>query len=199
MSEIIVPDIGFNMIDDAHVYDMEESIRAAKYSHNKAERCTSELTDGIRKLALAPIGSGHDCFLKGIRVSFDLRLSLKAWMEAERYGFFDIVTSESTMHSVRFASVLDICENDYVDPLVAGILVEKIEKFNDSPNEENFLGMIYNIPVGFMLTARISTNYMQLKTIYAQRKAHRLPEWRKFCEWIEYLPESWMITGKEDE
>ena len=27
-----------------------------------------------------------------------------------------------------------------------------------------------------------------LKTIYAQRKSHRLPEWRDFCAWIETLP-----------
>lgn len=34
----------------------------------------------------------------------------------------------------------------------------------------------------------MSTNYRQLKTIYHQRKKHRLPEWRSFCEWIETLP-----------
>jgi hypothetical protein len=34
----------------------------------------------------------------------------------------------------------------------------------------------------------MTTNYRQLKTIYHQRKNHRLPEWREFCEWILTLP-----------
>lgn len=42
----------------------------------------------------------------------------------------------------------------------------------------------------------IETINRQLKTIYQQRKNHRLPEWRSFCEWIEELPHSEFITGK---
>lgn len=49
---------------------------------------------------------------------------------------------------------------------------------------------------GLRLTARITTNYRQLKTIYQQRKNHRLPEWRAFCAWIETLPRAEFITGK---
>ena len=45
--------------------------------------------------------------------------------------------------------------------------------------------------------ARLTTNYRSLKTIYSQRKNHRLPEWREFCEWIETLPYSEFITGIE--
>ena len=54
---------------------------------------------------------------------------------------------------------------------------------------------LYSNPCGFILTARITTNYLQLKTIYAQRKNHTLPEWRLFCKWIEQLPYSNLITG----
>lgn len=43
-------------------------------------------------------------------------------------------------------------------------------------------------PSGLLLTARITTNYLQLKSIYAQRKTHRLPEWKQFCMWVEGLP-----------
>ena len=28
----------------------------------------------------------------------------------------------------------------------------------------------------------------ELKIIYAQRRSHRLPEWREFCAWVESLP-----------
>ena len=50
-----------------------------------------------------------------------------------------------------------------------------------------------------LLTQGIVTNYLQLKTIYNQRKNHRLPEWRLFCDWIKTLPYSEWITGNEDE
>ena len=50
------------------------------------------------------------------------------------------------------------------------------------------LKIIYNIPSGFKLTAKMVTNYRQLKTIYDQRKNHRLPEWHGVCKWIETLP-----------
>mgnify|MGYP002519675587 CR=1 FL=1 len=59
---------------------------------------------------------------------------------------------------------------------------------------EKYLEILYSNPAGFKLTARMTTNYRQLKTIYAQRKNHRLPEWRAFCEWIETLPNADFIT-----
>lgn len=34
----------------------------------------------------------------------------------------------------------------------------------------------------------MTTNYRQLKTIYFQRKDHKLDEWHKFCDWCESLP-----------
>ena len=58
--------------------------------------------------------------------------------------------------------------------------------------------MIYNIPSVFEYTAGMVTNYRQLKTIYGQRKNHRLNEWKEFCKWIESLPESHLITGYFD-
>ena len=49
------------------------------------------------------------------------------------------------------------------------------------------------------LTARLTTNYRALKTVYSQRKNHRLPEWREFCKWIETLPYAdELIIGKEN-
>ena len=54
--------------------------------------------------------------------------------------------------------------------------------------KQKYLEILYSNPCGFKLTARMTTNYRQLKTIYYQRKNHRLPEWRVFCEWVETLP-----------
>lgn len=66
----------------------------------------------------------------------------------------------------------------------------------DNDAREAHLSVLYSNPCGFRLTAGMTTNYRQLKTIYAQRRNHRLPEWREFCKWIETLPHSELITGE---
>lgn len=63
---------------------------------------------------------------------------------------------------------------------------------------ELYLDVLYNIPSGFRLTARMTTNYRCLKNIYRQRKTHRLPEWRMFCAWIETLPYAKELFLTED-
>ena len=124
-----------------------------------------------------------------------LSRSIKAWTEAERYHFLDFVSSQSTMHRIAKFDISVQC-NDYVYPEIIKIMDTLVEQYNANPTAENYLRLLYNVPVGFMLTAGMTTNYRQLKTIYAQRKNHRLPEWREFCKWIEMLPHSYLITGE---
>lgn len=83
----------------------------------------------------------------------------------------------------------------YVDQRMVGIMAELVNDYNAEPTPEKYLRVLYSNPAGFKYTMRVTTNYRQLKTIYKQRKTHRLPEWREFCEWIEELPESELITG----
>ena len=64
--------------------------------------------------------------------------------------------------------------------------------------QKRYLEILYSNPVGFKLTAGMTTNYRQLKTIYSQRRNHRLPEWQAFCDWIETLPHSEFIIGKKE-
>ena len=183
------------IISNAQVYGLEESIRRAKYPMSiDATRPTTDLTDGIKKLAQSNKGEGHDQWLTGVIVQFDLTFTVKAWTEAERYHFLDFVSSQSTMHRItRFD--LDTAYIDYVDPRIIDIMKEKVEEYNQEPTPINYLKVLYSNPCGMRLTAGMTTNYRQLKTIYAQRKTHRLPEWRAFCEWIETLPMSELITG----
>jgi hypothetical protein len=102
------------------------------------------------------------------------------------------------MHRITRLDPLMQC-NEYVDVGTINVLQRKVEAYNADPTPENYLRVLYNVPVGFRLTARMTTNYRQLKTIYSQRKNHRLPEWREFCKWVEGLPHSEFITGKEKE
>ena len=68
------------------------------------------------------------------------------------------------------------------------MLEVKLQMELEEAKKKKYLEILYSNPCGFKLTAGMTTNYRQLKTIYHQRKTHRLPEWREFCVWIETLP-----------
>ena len=186
----------FELIQNCKVYGLDDSVKASKYPMAvDTSECTIEITERTKNLAGCAAGSGHDQFLTGIIVQFDLSFTIKAWTEAERYHFLDFVSSQSTMHRVSKMDVRTQC-NQYVTENTIAEVERLKEIYLNDPTSENFFTLIYNIPVGFRLTARMTTNYRQLKTIYHQRKNHRLPEWRDFCKWIESLPYSELITGK---
>lgn len=189
-------------VSHAHVYGLENSIRRAKFPMAvDPDLLNSELTDGISGLAKSKPGEGHDQWLTGVIVQFDLTFSNKVWVEAERYHFFDFISSQSTMHRIaRFD--YDLSYVKYVDQRVIEIMKEKLDVYNNASEDEKterYLELLYTNPAGFLLTAGMTTNYRQLKTIYHQRKNHRLPEWRMFCRWIEKLPYSDLITGEKSE
>ena len=185
------------MIDNVKVYGLENSFRVSKFPMSvDASKCNGDITPTINKLGAAPRGSGHDNFLKGIVVQFDLTCTVKMWTEAERYHWFDIVSSQSTMHRISKMDYSE-CFCDYVTDNTKAEMERLKKEYEQNPCDENYLRLLYNCPTGIKLTAGITTNYQQLKTIYAQRKNHRLPEWRAFCDWIEKLPHSEFITGKE--
>lgn len=187
------------VVDNAQVYGLDDSIRASKYPMTiDTENCSPVITPRVWKLAGCQTGTGHDQFLTGIIVQFDLTFSMKAWVEAQRYHFLDFVSSQSTMHRITGFDIGKQC-NEYVKPEIIEICKGLVDEAKHNPTPENYLKVLYNIPAGFRLTARMTTNYRQLKTIYQQRKDHRLPEWREFCRWIELLPYSGLITGKEGE
>lgn len=179
---------GEKIIDNVKVYGINESFKASKYPMSiDVDKCSEDLTNTIKKLGRCKTGTGHDQFLTGIIVQFDLTFSVKAWTEAERYHFFDFVSSQSTMHRITKFD-LDTAYNKYVDNRIIDIIKEKVADYNEEPTDEKYLEILYSNPCGFKLTARMTTNYRQLKTIYNQRKNHRLPEWREFCKIIETLP-----------
>ena len=184
-------------VNNIDIFGLAQSVRGAKLPMTvDPASLTSEVTDGIEKLGRAEPGSGHDNFLNGIIVQFDLTCSNKMWVEMERYHFIDFVSSQSTMHRVsrmNFAKSF----NKYVTAQTYIECNRLKVAYLDDPTEENYLRLLYNIPSGMELTARMTTNYRQLKTIYQQRKNHRLPEWREFCGWLETLPYSEWITRKE--
>ena len=218
------------IVNNVKVFGLEDSIRAAKFPMSTdISKLNSNLTPGIDALAAAAPGSGHDVMLTGIVVQFDLTLSVKCWTEFQRYHFADFVSSQSTMHRITKFN-LDNAYMPQTDPRIIEIMKEKVADYNYNMNvilptleagaadtnndcgkkdlenfhnrmKEKYLEILYSNPAGFRLTARITTNYRQLKTMYYQRKDHRLPEWREFCAWIKTLPCAHLIIKelKENE
>lgn len=179
-----------DVVDNVEVFGLKRSLKESKYPMAvNINDCDDTLTQRQLKLAGAPKGSGHDNFLCGIVVRFDLTFTVKAWTEAERYHWFDIVSSQSTMHRItQMLSFKEDCFIQYVTSNTKKEIERLLEIYNDDPTEYNYLRLLYNCPTGLKLTAGMVTNYQQLKTIYSQRHNHKLPEWRLFCEMIENLP-----------
>ena len=181
-----------DIITNVNVYGLENAIKCSKYPMSvDISTLNTDITNTVKKLGNAKKGSGHDNFLKGIIVQFDLTMTPKMSVELERYHFIDFISSQSTMHRITKFD-LDKAYIEYVDKRIIDIMKDKVTQYNNETNKEKkeklYLEILYSNPCGFKLIAGMTTNYQQLKTIYAQRKNHRLPEWRTFCDWIETLP-----------
>lgn len=188
-------------ISNIKVYDLEESMRAAGYPMRTDLDETLDFTKdwgrAQRLTKASRFNAAHAQFLTGIVVNFDLTFSNKAWIEAERYRFLNFVSSQSTMHCITKFGLRKQC-NEYVDERIITIVQEYIDLYNSltAQDEETikfkknlYLKILYNLPSGFQLTARMTTNYRCLLNIYNQRHDHRLPEWREFCnQLLEELP-----------
>lgn len=140
------------------------------------------------KLAANPAGTGHNNFLSGILVVANVTATQVFWLQMERYHFVQIVSSQSKMHRlrqmVREQNFSELCNRKtHFDPAI----------FDENMSDEE---MAYSCPSGLELTAQISTNYLALKTIFFQRKNHKLKEWRDFCDFIRSLPQSELITNE---
>ena len=209
-------------IANAEVYGLDQSIFRSGYPMMESAPTMEEFNNGVSKIyhdrvcgdysnphikraiKLANMnGGGHDQFLTGIVVDFDLTLSNKAWVEAERYTFLNFVSSMSTMHRISKMAIADCC-NQFTSPsaiqTAEALQKEYLSIDGDALPElkkRAYLKLLYNLPSGFELMAGMTTNYRCLKNIYAQRRNHRLPDWHTVCDWIETLPMAdYLITGE---
>ena len=190
-------------VKNIKVYDLEESVIACRNAMRTepAEYTKEEFEKSLEraiKLANSPSGSGHQTFLSGIRVSFDLIYPNYISPELQRYHWIDIVTSSSKMH--RLAKMdMDKCFNKYVTQESIEQMKELVELYNNAPTYENFMLLVSNCPQGIELFMRVSTNYLQLKTIVRQRANHKLKEdWGNFIDFVRTLPYAKeLIFGEE--
>ena len=133
------------MISNVKVYGLSESVKASKYPMAvDADRCTDEITANTINLATCPTGTGHDQFLTGIIVQFDLTFTIKAWTEAERYNFLRFVSSQSTMHRIIGFDIDKQCIK-YVRKKAIENLKECIADYQADPTPERYLEVAYTM------------------------------------------------------
>ena len=155
---------------------------------------------------LIKAGNEHCKFMRMIHVSVDADMPRYWWSEADTYHF-NTKNSCSTMHKLLNRNTpitLDmfvICEED-LD--IAQIVVERLEQLRQKyksiqsttkDNEEMnrlLLRAKRLLMEGFLQMRTWDTNYAEIRSMYFQRKHHRLEEeWvNTFCNWVESLPYS---------
>lgn len=158
------------------------------------------------KLAQTLIKSGpeHMKFLRCIHVASDVDMPRYWWSEMDTYHF-NTKNSCSTMHRLLNNNnpiTLDmflICEEDLdwwkttIDKLEE--LRQEYKEIQRTTKDTKAMNRLLvrakrMLPEGFQQMRTLDTNYAELRTIYFQRKNHRLKEeWADtFCAWIESLP-----------
>ena len=70
------------------------------------------------------------------------------------------------------------------------------ERYLDTKDKKYWWQMIQLLPSSYNQKRTVMLNYEVLANIYKSRRNHKLDEWHTFCDWIEELPYSEIITGE---
>lgn len=161
--------------------------------------------DLMKKLAKA--GPSHAKYRRFITMTMDVTGPLYWWKEMDTYKVGTVGNSCSTMHKIADKEFeledfsWEHLFSDSVDTLEKTIELLNMYRnhYNNSVTRESktlfWWQMIQLLPSSYNQKRTLLVNYEVLANIYQQRKGHKLDEWRTFCEWIEGLPMSEIITG----
>ena len=208
-------------INNVEVLGWEHSIRGMRNPLNSWERSDSDYEtyydevgleaevfnigehdlDLMKRLAAA--GTDHAKYRRMITVYADILAPLYWWKEYDTYKVGTVANSCSTMHKIQDKEfTLDDFSNDQMDYVttcmlkdVISVLNKNRELFNNAKNKQNWWNMIQLLPSSYNQKRTVMLNYEVLANMYRSRRSHKLDEWRKFCEWVETLQCSELITG----
>ena len=188
--------IPFSMCDE------EEDIRLAEMCLDKAPIIKDNDLTLMKNLAQA--GSDHAKYRRFINVTLDINAPLYWWKEFDTYKVGTVANSCSTMHKIhsRDLTMEDFsCEHlDFLGKRVLESTITAINEYRaeyiESKDKSYWYQMIQLLPSSYNQLRTIQLNYEVLVNIYHSRKNHPLDEWHEFCEWIERLPYSEIITGE---
>ena len=172
-------------------------------------------------------GTDHRKFMRMITVYLDITAPLYWWKEFDTYKVGTVANSCSTMHKIadKEFDVNDF-SHEHIEELTGdeynmsyGWLLRTVDILNyyrqkyiemkTKPMKEEskraeimkkyWWQMIQLLPSSYNQRRTVMLNYEVLANIYKSRYNHKLDEWHTFRDWIESLPYSELITGKEKE
>lgn len=194
------------------------------YLENKASHKVFKLKEADHSLMqrLSNAGTEHRKYMRMMPVYVRITAPLYWWKEFDTYKVGTVANSCSTMHKI--AEKEFTLEDFSCEHLISGSIealndtIDILNEFRewylkyDHMNEDCkklfnkeitckkdlWWQLIQLLPSSYNQTRNVMLNYEVLANIYRQRKNHKLDEWREFCEWIESLPYSELITGVEE-
>ena len=169
-------------------------------------------------------GTDHRKFMRMITVYVDIIAPLYWWKEFDTYKVGTVANSCSTMHKIHekeftledFShehlysgdNILGMyysstSEEVFTSSDVLKVIIEAINTYRKmylkTKDKKYWWQMIQLLPTSYNQKRTVMLNYEVLANIYESRKNHKLDEWVEFCEWIEALPYSEIITGEKGE
>ena len=172
----------------------------------------AELVIGYRDMTLmkqlVKAGTDHRKFMRMIVVYCDITAPLYWWKEFDTYKVGTVANSCSTMHKIHAKEFdIDDFSHEHLEMLSCDIMDQHViktlniyrELFLQTNDKKYWWQMIQLLPTSYNQKRTVMLNYEVLSNIYKSRKNHKLEEWHKMCCWIESLPYSGLITGKEGE
>lgn len=168
-------------------------------------------------------GTDHRKFMRMITVYMDITAPLYWWKEFDTYKVGTVANSCSTMHKIaakEFTLEDFSCEHlmafwdqdipynsnetsiyDFKQTLI--VLIETLNTarrlYLETKDKKYWWQMIQLLPSSYNQKRTVMLNYEVLANIHKSRRNHKLDEWHTFCDWIEELPYSEIITGYEEE
>lgn len=167
---------------------------------------------------LTAAGSDHGKFMRMIVVYVDITAPLYWWKEFDTYKVGTVANSCSTMHKIhdKWFDFSDF-STEHLHSRSMDVLIDTIKELNfwrdvylngsmvdngdgttmvyEPRDKEVWWQMIQLLPTSYNQKRTVMLNYEVLKNMYHARKNHKLNEWHVFCDWVETLPYSELITG----
>lgn len=150
-------------------------------------------------------GTDYRKFMRMITVYLDITAPLYWWKEFDTYKVGTVANSCSTMHKIAAKEfTLEDFSHEHLGYQSIRVLKDTIKVMNDFREEfikdhekVNWWQMIQLLPSSYNQKRTVMLNYEVLANMYKSRRNHKLDEWHTFCDWIESLPYSELITGKQ--
>jgi len=161
-------------------------------------------------------GSEHRKFMRQIMVSVDITAPLYWWKEFDTYKVGTTANSTSTMHKLASTPIsVDCFETGDADwdlqfadgdkntvNIFAWTVIDCLERIRlrylETKDIRYWKELIRWLPNGWLQTRTVTMNYENLRSMYFQRRGHKLSEWLAFRTWIESLPYADELITFED-